>query len=102
MRTVAALRTVVGERVIDPGPVTGSEDVGVFAVEAGVPCVYWILGGADPTLFVGASTPQQVLQVMGGIPSNHSSGFAPVIEPTISIGVAALVAAAKEWLGGPA
>ena len=102
VRTVAALRTVVGERVIDPGPVTGSEDVGVFAVEAGVPCVYWILGGADPSLFAGASTPQQVLQVMGGIPSNHSSGFAPVIEPTISIGVAALVAAAKEWLGGPA
>lgn len=36
---------------------------------------------------------------MAAIPSNHSSGYAPVIEPTLSIGVAALVAAAKEWLG---
>ena len=33
-----------------------------------------------------------------GIP-NHSPQFAPVIEPTLSVGVAALVAAAKEWLG---
>ena len=77
---------------------TGSEDVGVFALEAGVPCVYWILGGADPAPFAGASTPEEVLAVMGAIPSNHSPGYAPVIEPTISIGVAALVAAAKEWL----
>ena len=98
-RTAAALRAVRA-MVIDPGPVTGSEDVGVFALEAGVPCVYWILGGADPAPFAGASTPEELLAVMGGIPSNHSPGYAPVIEPTISIGVAALVAAAKEWLGG--
>ncbi len=96
-RTAEALRTLP-VMLIDPGPVTGSEDVGVFALEAGVPCVYWILGGADPAPFAGASTPEEVIAVMGGIPSNHSPGYAPVIEPTISIGVAALVAAAKEWL----
>src|SRR6266581_1482972 len=39
------------DRVFDPGPVTGSEDVGLFATAAGVPCVYWLLGGADPGLF---------------------------------------------------
>ena len=43
----AALPTVM---VVDPGVVTGSEDVGILAVEAGAPCVYWVLGGADPAL----------------------------------------------------
>jgi len=33
------------------------------------------------------------------IPSNHSPLFAPVIDPTLSIGRAALVAAARVWLG---
>ncbi len=98
-RTAAALRAVVGEAgVIDPGPVTGSEDVGVFALAAGAPCVYWILGGADPAPFAGASGPAELAAVMGGIPSNHSPYYAPVMQPTLGIGVAALVAAAKEWL----
>lgn len=99
-RTTAVLRGVFGDgAVIDPGPVTGSEDVGVFALTAGVPCVYWILGGADPALFAGATTAKELLTVMAGVPSNHSPHFAPVIEPTLAVGVAALVAAAKEWLG---
>lgn len=98
-RTAQALRQVVGERLIDPGSVTGSEDVGHLATAAGVPCVYWILGGADSAAYAGARTPEEMIRVMAGIPSNHSPGYAPVIEPTISIGVAALVAAAKEWLG---
>jgi hippurate hydrolase len=98
-RTTAVLRRVVGDAaVIDPGPVTGSEDVGVFALTADAPCVFWILGGADPALFAGAETAQQLLAVMANVPSNHSPKYAPVIEPTLSVGVAALVAAAKEWL----
>jgi hippurate hydrolase len=32
------------------------------------------------------------------VPSNHSPFFAPVIEPTLSTGLAAMVAAAREWL----
>ncbi len=99
-RTEQAFTTAFGPgRVIDPGSVTGSEDVGFFATAAGVPCVYWILGGADPAPFAGASTPEEMIRVMAGIPSNHSPLYAPVIEPTISVGVAALVTAAKEWLG---
>jgi hippurate hydrolase len=35
-------------RIVDPGLVTGSEDVGLLASAAGAPCVYWLLGGADP------------------------------------------------------
>ena len=100
-RTIPALARVGGspQRVIDSGPVTGSEDVGELAKAAGAPCVYWILGGADPAAFAGAATPDAMIQAMAHIPSNHSPGYAPVIEPTLSVGVGALVAAAKEWLG---
>ncbi len=35
---------------------------------------------------------------MRDLPSNHSPRFAPVIEPTLSTGIAALVSAARGWL----
>ncbi len=85
-------------QVIDPGPATGSEDVGMLATAAGAPIVYWLLGGADPALFAGASGPDDLMRIMRDIPSNHSPFFAPVIEPTLSTGVAALVTATRAWL----
>jgi hippurate hydrolase len=87
--------------VVDPGPVTGSEDVGQFATAAGAPCVYWLLGGADPAAFAGASTLEEVATVVRGLPSNHAPDFAPVVEPTLRTGIAALVAAARTWLPVP-
>ena len=86
--------------VLDPGPQTGSEDVGVLAESAGVPCCFWFLGGADPTLFTGVTSVQEAMEVIRGIPSNHSPHYAPVIEPTLSIGVEALIRAARNWLSG--
>ncbi|MGX7823907.1 amidohydrolase [Actinokineospora sp. 24-640] len=97
-RTRAGLEAVAPQRVVDPGPVTGSEDVGVFATAAGAPLVYWLLGGADPRAFAGATTFEELRDVVLGLPANHSPLFAPVIEPTIGVGVAALVAAARAWL----
>jgi amidohydrolase len=97
---VARTRPVLGEvaPVVDPGLVTGSEDVGLFATEAGVPCVYWILGGADPAAFADATSREELLAGVAAQPSNHSPFYAPVVEPTLSVGVAALVAAARHWL----
>ncbi len=83
--------------VIDPGPVTGSEDVGLLA-GSGVPCVYWLLGGADPALFAGITSVAEAAEIVRGLPSNHSPLFAPVIEPTLRTGVAALACAARTWL----
>src|SRR5688500_9629907 len=61
-RTRPALASVVGEhRVFDPGLVTGSEDVGLLASAAGAPCVYWLLGGADPARFADAHSPDEVM-----------------------------------------
>jgi amidohydrolase len=88
----------VAQRVVDPGVVTGSEDVGVLATAAGAPCVFWLLGGADPASFAGATTVEEIAAKMLELPSNHSPMYAPEIVPTLDIGVAALVAAARKWL----
>jgi amidohydrolase len=83
---------------LDPGPVTGSEDVGLLASAVGVPCAYWFLGGSDPALFEGVTTMDEARNIVDGLPSNHSPLFAPVIDPTIRTGVTALTAAARAWL----
>ncbi|MFD4292588.1 amidohydrolase [Rhodococcus sp. NPDC058505] len=85
-RTLGALRGLLGDdKVFEIGPVAGSEDVGDLATELGIPLAYWFIGGFETT----DGTP---------LPSNHSPRFAPVIRPTLDTGVAALVAAALEWL----
>src|SRR3954451_5886362 len=97
-RTQPALEAV-SQMVLDPGLVTGSEDVGVLATAAGAPCVFWILGGADPAGFEGATTVEQIAAKTLELPSNHSPMYAPQVVPTLDIGAAALVAAARKWLG---
>ena len=96
-RTLPALQSV-SPMIVDPGPVTGSEDVGLFASAAGAPCVYWLLGGADPAGFDGATTIDEIAARSRDVPSNHSPMFAPIIEPTLSTGIGALTAAATIWL----
>jgi len=96
-RTRPALRSL-SPMIVDPGPVTGSEDVGLLASAAGAPCVYWLLGGTDPADFDGATTIDEMAARSRDLPSNHSPMFAPVIEPTLSTGIGALTAAARIWL----
>jgi amidohydrolase len=96
-RTRPALQSV-SPMIVDPGPVTGSEDVGLLASAAGAPCVYWLLGGADPAGFDGATTIGEITARSKDLPSNHSPMFPPVIEPTLSAGIGALTAAATIWL----
>lgn len=95
-QTMAALRTALGAGlVVDPGPVTGTEDVGEFATAAGVPCCYWLFGGVEPAAFMAA---EQNGTRDVDIPSNHSPFFAPMPEETIDTGVSAMVGAALGWL----
>ena len=83
------------QAVLEPGALSGSEDVGNLATAAGVPLVYWMLGGGDPEKVLAAMAAGTV---ESDIPSNHSPHFAPLAQPTIGIGVRALVVAAREWL----
>lgn len=98
-RTRVAFQEWLGaDKVIDPGVVTASEDVGFLAQAAGVPCVFWYFGGADPAPFAAAKSPEELLEVMRGIPSNHSPHFAPAISPRLTFGVEALLTAVRAWL----
>lgn len=94
-RTVAAFTAAFGpERVIPRPPIAASEDAGVLGEAAGVPTVYWFFGGLDTESTLAALRDGR----LNTLPSNHSPEFAPVIEPTLSTGVQALVVAARAWL----
>ncbi|MEV7604953.1 amidohydrolase [Paenarthrobacter sp. NPDC089322] len=98
-RITAAFRAAFGDnKVIDPGPVSGSEDVGELATAAGAPLVYWFLGGIDESY---ARQWADQGRLPEDVPSNHSPYFAPVIQPTLTFGTEALVTAAREFLAAP-
>ncbi|MEE1738819.1 amidohydrolase [Streptomyces sp. BE147] len=94
-RTTRALSTHFGTEIVDHGPATGSEDCGILATASGAPLCYWFFGGTDPAVFAAALKNGTVGR---DIPSNHSPHFAPVINPTIGIGVQAMTVAALTWL----
>lgn len=81
---------VVQERAL----VQASEDFGEFGVAAGVPSVMWYFGGADPNLIEAARRENRLDQ----FPGNHSPLFAPIIEPTMSVGIEALLTTSLAWL----
>ena len=96
-RVTSALQRALGEgAVIDPGMFTGSEDVSWFARDTGAPLVFWFWGGVDPATFAASSAAGTLDK---DIPTNHSPYFAPVLHPTIEVGVTALSSAAREFLG---
>ncbi|HVW10000.1 MAG TPA: amidohydrolase, partial [Bryobacteraceae bacterium] len=81
-------------RVEETQPTTASEDFGCFGSEWHVPSVFWFVGGTDPGVYSKAEAAGKV----GGLPTNHNPGFAPVIQPTLRAGVEAMVVAAQAWL----
>lgn len=93
-RMAGAVSETLGYEVHEMPMLSGSEDVGVLAAAAGAPLVYWFLGGFNHALFADAAPGEMPTSV----PSNHSGFFGPDMEPTLSAGVNALTAAAREWL----
>lgn len=83
------------DRVMEPPRVMGSEDFSDIADAVGAPYSYWLFGGADPAAFAAAGTAGAIPI---DLPVNHSPRYAPVIQPTLDTGTAALVAAALSWL----
>jgi amidohydrolase len=73
--------SAVLERAAEMNPTMGSEDFGLFGTAAGVPSVFWVIGGSSDEG-----------------PGNHSSEFAPLIQPTLPAGVTAMVSAARHVL----
>jgi amidohydrolase len=94
--TVTAFARNFGEQRLLPMPlVTASEDIGVFGEAAGAPTVFWFWGGLDAQTATAALRDGRI----DSLPGNHSPHFAPVIEPTLTTGIQALVIAALTWLG---
>ena len=72
-------------------PITASEDFSAF-VEEGIPGFYLTLGGADPEKLEAA-------QAAGThLPSNHSSLFAPDVDPAMHTAITAEVAMLRDLL----
>jgi amidohydrolase len=82
-------------RVVTVEPMTASEDFSYF-VEEGIPGFYFRLGGADPEKFAQAKDTGELL------PSNHSSLFAPDVDPALHTGIEAEVAILQNLLNGSA
>jgi hippurate hydrolase len=95
-RAMDGIRSRLGIGAVhEIAPMMGSEDFGEFGRAAGAPAVFWALGGTDPAEYAAAHAAGTVEDT---IPSNHSPQFAPVLQPTLRTGVAALVGAAAAWL----
>ncbi|RDL33162.1 Uncharacterized protein BP5553_08601 [Venustampulla echinocandica] len=83
------------DNVWDMGRATASEDVSILATSIGVPYSYWNFGGTDEDKWEDAVRKGKVTSL---IPGNHSSLFAPVIEPTLRTGIDAISLAALTFL----
>jgi len=90
------LESALGKKnVVTAEPITASEDFSYF-VEQGIPGFYFSLGGADPVKLAQADAAGTML------PSNHSSLFAPDVDPALHTGIAAEVAVLRNLLSGSA
>ena len=83
------------EKVSRADPQTASEDFSRIPEAFGVPYTFWFLGGIDAELYRAALENGTLAR---DIPANHSPRFAPVIDPTLSIGGQAQVIAALSYL----
>jgi len=79
------------DNVITEEPITASEDFSVFLAQ-GIPGFYLSLGGANPQKYELARTSGTRL------PSNHSSLFAPDVDPAMHTAISAEVAMLRDAL----
>jgi hippurate hydrolase len=93
-KVTKALRARFGDTVQQGSPATASEDFSTFARAWNAPLVYWFVGGTDPQKYAEAEKAGRLNE----LPSNHSPQFAPVISPTLRVGIEAMLSAAEPWL----
>jgi len=91
-RLKETLESALGkDNVVMEEPHTASEDYSVF-IEQGIASLYFSLGGANPEKLAAAQAAGTTL------PSNHSSLFAPDVEPALRTGITAEVAVLRDLL----
>jgi hippurate hydrolase len=95
-KVAAAFSDHFGDNAFAAPRQSASEDFSDIPTALGIPYTYWALGGIDPTAWHRA---EAAGTLASDIPANHSPKFAPVIEPTLKTGTAAIVVASLAWLG---
>ncbi len=70
---------------------TLSEDFSILATSQGKPSLFWHWGGVEAGIWDKKAAEGRTVQ---DIPANHTSNFAPVLDPTMRTGIDALVIAA--------
>jgi hippurate hydrolase len=94
-RVAAAFNDYFGEGAFTAPRQSASEDFSRIPDAFGAPYTYWALGGIDARKWHQAEAAGTLAT---DIPANHAPQFAPVIEPTLKTGTAAIVVAALAWL----
>jgi amidohydrolase len=94
-RVASAFEEYFGDQATAVNRQSASEDFSEIPDALGMPYTYWALGGVDPEQWHEA---EAAGRLGSDIPGNHSPKFAPVIEPTLQTGSAAIVVAALAWL----
>jgi hippurate hydrolase len=94
-KVAAAFKDYFGDLALTAPRQSASEDFSRIPDALGVPYTYWALGGIDAKKWHEA---EAAGTLASDIPANHSPHFAPVIEPTLKTGTAAIVVAALAWL----
>jgi amidohydrolase len=93
-RLQGVLESALGkDNVVVDEPGMASEDFSFFTAQ-GVPSFYFSLGGANPAKFAEAKAAGT------NLPSNHSSLFAPDVDPALRTGIQAEVALLRNLLNG--
>ncbi|MBV9546536.1 MAG: amidohydrolase [Chloroflexi bacterium] len=94
-KVASAFKDYFGDRAFTAPRQSASEDFSRIPDALGTPYTFWALGGIDAKRWHAA---EAAGTLASDIPANHSPHFAPVIEPTLRTGTAAIVVAALAWL----
>src|SRR5690606_14342692 len=96
-RLASAFDAQFGDRSLVTAPASASEDFSVFGRNWKVPYVFWFVGGTAPDTFREAKKNY----TLNPLPVNHSPQCAPVLHPTLTTGLQAMMTAAATWLEAP-
>ena len=87
------IKTLGKDNVIDAGPITPSEDVGVLGLPGRqIPLTYYWIGAANPEAFKAAQAAGK------NLPGPHNSKFLPDPAPTLATSVKSMTAVATALL----
>ncbi|EOA81479.1 uncharacterized protein SETTUDRAFT_123258 [Exserohilum turcica Et28A] len=80
----------------DVARLQGSEDFGILATAIGKPSCFFLYGGIEHKVWDKAEEEGRLSE---DVPGNHSPFFAPVVQPTLTVGMEGYVVAALTFLG---